>query len=155
MDEERPRRWRRERFALVAGLRRQEGGSKLVAGEETRSREAGEHAEMPARHLMLLGAAERAADPVRPGYGDEDFHGPLPLPPSIPYGDHIYHPLVLDHGSLMEQDLPSHFCVLPEGGAAIFAYLVLNQRVGEQVDVGCAGQVQRYCYRITLPGTIG
>ncbi|HWW96236.1 MAG TPA: hypothetical protein VNY74_00990 [Edaphobacter sp.] len=49
----------------------------LVAGEETRSREAGENAEVTARHLVPLGAALRAGDPVCMGCGDDgDFHGP-------------------------------------------------------------------------------
>jgi len=33
-------------------------GEDLVAGEETRSRKAGQDAEMPARHLMPFGAAQ-------------------------------------------------------------------------------------------------
>jgi hypothetical protein len=65
-----------ERFALVAELRRLEGMLELVAGEETRSREAGENAEMAARHLVPFGAAQRAGDAVRPGCGDDgEFHG--------------------------------------------------------------------------------
>ena len=52
----------------------------LVAGEEARSREAGENAEVAARHLVPFGAALRAGDPVGAGCGDDgDFHGPLPL----------------------------------------------------------------------------
>ena len=59
----------------------------LVAGEETRSREAGENAEMAARHLVPFGAALRAGDPVGAGCGDDgDFHGDLPLGLSISYG---------------------------------------------------------------------
>jgi hypothetical protein len=58
----------------VAGLG-QLKGFELVAGEETRSREAGQNAEVPARHLMPLGAALRAGDPGRSGCGDgEEFH---------------------------------------------------------------------------------
>jgi hypothetical protein len=64
----------------------------LVAGEETRSREAGQNAEVPTRHLMPLGAALRAGNPVRTGCGDgEEFHGPVPLGLSIPYRDNGNH----------------------------------------------------------------
>jgi len=52
----------------------------LVAGEETRSREAGENAEVAARHLVPFGAALRACEPMRAGCGDHgDFHGAVPL----------------------------------------------------------------------------
>ena len=61
----------------------------LVAGEETRSREAGENAEVAARHLVPFGAALRAGDPVRTGCGDDrEFHGHLPLALSISYSRH-------------------------------------------------------------------
>jgi hypothetical protein len=77
-----------ERFALVAGLRLLEV-FELVAGEETRSREAGENAEMTARHLVPFGAALRIGDPVGAGCGDDgDFHGPVPLALSISYSRH-------------------------------------------------------------------
>jgi hypothetical protein len=111
----------------------------LVAGEETRSREAGENAEMAARHLVPLRAALRAGDPVCMGCGDDGvFHGPVPLGLSIPYGPSIRLSgfSAFDDGSLMEHDLPSHFCAMPDGRAASLAYLVLNQRVGEEIDVG-------------------
>jgi len=66
-------------FALVrdfAGC----GVFELVAGEETRSREAGKNAEVAARHLVPLRAALRAGDPVSMGCGDDgDFHRPVPL----------------------------------------------------------------------------
>jgi hypothetical protein len=42
----------------------------LVAGEETRSREAGQDTEMATRHLMLSGAALRAFASGGPGVGD-------------------------------------------------------------------------------------
>jgi hypothetical protein len=59
-----------------AGLRRFE----LVAGEETRSRETGENAEVAARHLVPFRAALRAGDPVGAGCGDDgEFHGPFCL----------------------------------------------------------------------------
>ena len=49
----------------------------LVAGEETRSREAGKNAKVPARHLVPLGAALRAGGSVYPGCGDDgELHGP-------------------------------------------------------------------------------
>jgi len=52
----------------------------LVAGEETRSRKAGENTEVPARHLVPLGAALRACDTMRTGCGDgAEFHWPVPL----------------------------------------------------------------------------
>jgi hypothetical protein len=52
----------------------------LVAGEETRSREAGKNAEMAARHLVPFGAALRAGDPVRLGCGDNgELHGRFSL----------------------------------------------------------------------------
>ena len=58
----------------------------LVAGEETRSREARENAEMAAWHLVPFGAALRAGNPVGAGCGDDgDFHGHLPLGLSISY----------------------------------------------------------------------
>jgi hypothetical protein len=64
----------------------------LVAGEEARSREAGENAEMAARHLVPFRATLQAGDPVRTGCGDDwRFHGPVPLALSIPYGDSIHH----------------------------------------------------------------
>jgi hypothetical protein len=47
------------------------GGVDLVTGEEIRSREAGEDAEMAARHLVLSGAALGACDCVFPGCGDD------------------------------------------------------------------------------------
>jgi len=47
----------------------------LVAGEETRSGEAGKNAEMAARHLVPFGAALRTGDPARLGCGDDGkFH---------------------------------------------------------------------------------
>ncbi|MGH9596704.1 MAG: hypothetical protein ACRD3K_07900 [Edaphobacter sp.] len=46
-------------------------GVALVAGEETRSREAGEYAKVPTRHLVLLRAAERVCDAMRTGCGDD------------------------------------------------------------------------------------
>ena len=56
------------------------GVFKLVAGEETRSREAGENAEVAARHLVPFGAALRACDPVCMGCGDDgDSHRPFCL----------------------------------------------------------------------------
>jgi hypothetical protein len=53
----------------------------LVSGEEARSREAWEYAEMPARHLMPLRAALRTGDAMCTGYGNEGtiHHGPVPL----------------------------------------------------------------------------
>ena len=76
----------------VAGLRQREV-FELVAGEETRSREAGQNAEVPTRHLMPLGEALGAGDPVRTGCGDgEEFHGPVPLGLSIPYRYNDNHP---------------------------------------------------------------
>jgi hypothetical protein len=43
----------------------------LVAGGEARSREAGENAEMAARHLVPFRATLQAGDPVRTGCGDD------------------------------------------------------------------------------------
>jgi hypothetical protein len=64
----------------------------LVAGEETRSREAGENAGVAARHLVPLGAVLRAGGPVRAGCGDGgEFHGPLPLGLSISYYNDFAH----------------------------------------------------------------
>jgi hypothetical protein len=55
-------------------------GSALIAGEEARSRQAGENAEMAARHLVPFGAALRACDPVSTSCGYErEFHGALCL----------------------------------------------------------------------------
>jgi hypothetical protein len=53
----------------------------LVAGEEARSREAGEHTEVPARHLVPLRAALQTGDAMCMGYGNEGavHHGPVPL----------------------------------------------------------------------------
>ena len=47
----------------------------LVAGEEARSRETGENAEVTARHLVPLGTALGAGDPIRTGCDDGVFHG--------------------------------------------------------------------------------
>jgi hypothetical protein len=81
----------------------------LVAGEETRSREAGENAEMAARHLVALRAALRAGDPMRTGCGDDgDFHWPVPLGLSIPYSAYIGS-FVFNDGGFAEGNLPSHF----------------------------------------------
>ena len=111
------------------------GGVALVAGEETRSREAGENTEVAARHLVPFGAALRAGDPVRADCGDDgEFHEPLPLALSIPYSAQN-RSLVFDYRSLMEHNLPSHFRVPPEGRAPGFAYLLLNQRAGEEGEV--------------------
>jgi hypothetical protein len=47
---------------------------------------------VPTRHLMPLGAALQAGNPVRTGCGDgEEFHGPMPLGLSIPYRDNGNH----------------------------------------------------------------
>ena len=77
-------------FALVAGVlgfwTSPAGGcSKLVAGEETRSREAGENAKVPARHLVTLRAALLTSDAMCTGYGNEEVvhHGPVPFGLSI------------------------------------------------------------------------
>jgi hypothetical protein len=54
------------------------GREVLVAREEARSREAGENAEMAARHLVPFGAALGADDRVRAGCGaNGEFHGPF------------------------------------------------------------------------------
>jgi hypothetical protein len=72
-----PRRMRRERFALWRGF----AGwcSELVAGEETRSREAGQHTQMAARHLVPLRAALESGDAVDPGCRCGEIHGVLCL----------------------------------------------------------------------------
>ncbi|MBB5318273.1 hypothetical protein [Tunturibacter empetritectus] len=57
------------------GLRRLVGCSSLVAGEETRSREAGQDAEMAARHLVALGAALEGCAAIAPGCVEQRFHG--------------------------------------------------------------------------------
>ena len=132
----RPRGGQRERSGAGGELRRLEVS--LVAGEETRSRETRENAKMTARHLVPLRAALGAGDGMGTGCGDHDgihgkFHGASAF--GGEYTARAQHlSLVFDHRSLMEHDLPSHFCVLPEGGAAGLAYLVLNQRVGEEID---------------------
>jgi hypothetical protein len=60
-------------------LRVIEGGA-LVAGEQARSRQTGENAEVASRHLVPFGAALFACDPVNAGCGyDGDFHGALCL----------------------------------------------------------------------------
>ena len=69
----------RERFALVARTAPAGGVVRLVAGEETRSREAGQDAEMAARHLVALGAARRGCTAIGPGWVEQRFHGTLPL----------------------------------------------------------------------------
>jgi hypothetical protein len=52
------------------------GFSELVAGEETRSRETGENAEMAARHLVPFGTALGAGNPEGTSCGhDSAFHG--------------------------------------------------------------------------------
>ncbi|HEX3968389.1 MAG TPA: hypothetical protein VHW70_10520 [Edaphobacter sp.] len=53
----------------------------LVAGEEARSREAREHAEVAARHLVPLRTALRAGNAMCTGCGNEGrfHHGPVPL----------------------------------------------------------------------------
>jgi len=67
-----------------SGLRRLEEMS-LVAGEETRSREAGKNTQVSARHLVPLRATLRAGSSADPGCGDdEEIHKPLPLGLSIP-----------------------------------------------------------------------
>ena len=70
------------------------GGVLALVGEEARSRETGENAEVSARHLVPLRAALRVGDPVRTGCNDRVFHGPSAfgsLALSIPYGDNINH----------------------------------------------------------------
>ncbi|WP_433968162.1 hypothetical protein [Tunturiibacter gelidiferens] len=64
----------RERFALVAGSSPAVGCSSLVAGEETRSREAGQDAEMATRHLVAPGAALEGCDAIDPGCVEQRFH---------------------------------------------------------------------------------
>ena len=66
----------RGRMARWAGVRRLDGVG-LVAGEEIRSREAGQGAEMAARHLVLIGAAHGtfAALSSGVGGGEERSHG--------------------------------------------------------------------------------
>jgi hypothetical protein len=66
-----------------SGLRRLEE-PKLVAGEETRSRETRQNAQMPARHLVPLRAALRAGDSDAGCGDDEKIHEPVPLGLSIP-----------------------------------------------------------------------
>jgi hypothetical protein len=48
---------------------------RLVAGEETRSREAGQDAEMAARHLVARGAALEGCAAIGPGCVEQRFHG--------------------------------------------------------------------------------
>ena len=79
-----PARMMDGRFARSEGngLReaRSAKGSALIAGEEARSRQAGENAEMAARHLVPFGAALRACDPVSTSCSnDGEFHGALSL----------------------------------------------------------------------------
>jgi hypothetical protein len=67
-----------------SGLRRLEE-LQLVAGEETRSREARKNAQVSARHLVPLRATLRAGGSADPGCGDDEkIHKPLPLGLSIP-----------------------------------------------------------------------
>jgi len=52
------------------------GGVLALVGEEARSREAGENAEVAARHLVPFRAALGAGDPVGAGCSDDgEFHG--------------------------------------------------------------------------------
>jgi len=79
---------RRAEGAICAGGEASPAGGclELVAGEETRSRETRESAEMTARHLVPFRAALRAGDPRGTGCGDDgEFHWPLPLGLSIPH----------------------------------------------------------------------
>jgi predicted membrane chloride channel (bestrophin family) len=66
-----------------SGLRRLEK-LQLVAGEETRSRQARQNAQVSARHLVSLRATLRAVVSADAGCGDEVIHKPLPLGLSIP-----------------------------------------------------------------------
>ena len=95
---------------------------------------------MTTRHLMPLRAALGAGDGMGMGCGGHDgihgeFHGA-----SAFGGEYTARAqrlsLVFDHGSLMKEDLPSHFCALPESGSASLTYLVLYQCVSEEIDVG-------------------
>ncbi|NYF88131.1 hypothetical protein RBB79_01325 [Tunturiibacter empetritectus] len=70
----------RERFALVARTSPAGGVVRLVAGEETRSREAGQDAEMAARHLVarhlvVSRAALEGCAAIGPGCVEQRSHG--------------------------------------------------------------------------------
>ncbi|WP_158945760.1 hypothetical protein [Granulicella sp. S190] len=61
--------------ALMARTSPAGGASSLVAGEETRSREAGQDAEVAARYLVTPGAAQSSCESGSPGCKEQRFHG--------------------------------------------------------------------------------
>ena len=107
----------------------QAGGMQLVAGEETRSRKAWQHTQMPARHLKPFGAALRVCSPEKVGdTEDGEYHEPFAFGREYTVFEQR-RSFVLNNRSLMEQNLPSHFRSLLQGRAPSDAYLILNQRI--------------------------